>query len=284
MIGIHRQVYYRAKRSKLLREEKASVVVELVKQVRIRMPRLGGKKVYHLLKKKLQVLKIGRDKLFKILRANNLLIKPKKQYHITTNSFHRFKKHKNKVEELVINRPEQVIVSDITYLGNRKNPMYLALITDAYSKKVLGYNLSDSLNTEGALEALDMAINNRMYNNEPLIHHSDRGVQYCSDLYQKKLIGNKIECSMTEKYDPYQNAIAERINGIIKQEFIGDIEVGSLELMQLLIDESIKIYNSERPHLSCALMTPDWMHQQRKLKRKTYKMKKQNTLKVEHPA
>lgn len=284
MIGIHRQVYYRAKRSKLLREEKASVVVELVKQVRIRMPRLGGKKVYHLLKKKLQVLKIGRDKLFKILRANNLLIKPKKQYHITTNSFHRFKKHKNKVEELVINRPEQVIVSDITYLGNRKKPMYLALITDAYSKKVLGYNLSDSLNTEGALEALDMAINNRMYNNEPLIHHSDRGVQYCSDLYQKKLIGNKIECSMTEKYDPYQNAIAERINGIIKQEFIGDIEVGSLELMQLLIDESIKIYNSERPHLSCALMTPDWMHQQRKLKRKTYKMKKQNTLKVEHPA
>lgn len=284
MIGIHRQVYYRAKRSKLLREEKASAVVELVKKVRIRMPRLGGKKVYHLLKKKLQVLKIGRDKLFKILRANNLLIKPKKQYHITTNSFHRFKKHKNKVEELVINRPEQVIVSDITYLGNRKKPMYLALITDAYSKKVLGYNLSDSLNTEGALEALDMAINNRMYNNEPLIHHSDRGVQYCSDLYQKKLIGNKIECSMTEKYDPYQNAIAERINGIIKQEFIGDIEVGSLELMQLLIDESIKIYNSERPHLSCALMTPDLMHQQRKLKRKTYKMKKQNTLKVEHPA
>lgn len=284
MIGIHRQVYYRAKRSKLLREEKASAVVELVKKVRIRMPRLGGKKVYHLLKKKLQVLKIGRDKLFKILRANNLLIKPKKQYHITTNSFHRFKKHKNKVDELVINRPEQVIVSDITYLGNRKKPMYLALITDAYSKKVLGYNLSDSLNKEGALEALDMAINNRMYNNEPLIHHSDRGVQYCSDLYQKKLIGNKIECSMTEKYDPYQNAIAERINGIIKQEFIGDIEVGSLELMQLLIDESIKIYNSERPHLSCALMTPDWMHQQRKLKRKTYKMKKQNTLKVEHPA
>lgn len=284
MVGIHRQVYYRAKRSKLLREEKARAVVELVKKVRIRMPRLGGKKVYHLLKKKLQVLKIGRDKLFKILRANNLLIKPKKQYHITTNSFHRFKKHKNKVEELVINRPEQVIVSDITYLGNRKKPMYLALITDAYSKKVLGYNLSDSLNTEGALEALDMAINNRMYNNEPLIHHSDRGVQYCSDLYQKKLIGNKIECSMTEKYDPYQNAIAERINGIIKQEFIGDIEVGSLELMQLLIDESIKIYNSERPHLSCALMTPDLMHQQRKLKRKTYKMKKQNTLKVEHPA
>lgn len=256
-----------------MRTKKANAVIELVKKVRIRMPRLGGKKLYHLLKKKLQGLKIGRDKLFKILRANNLLIRPKKQYHITTNSFHRFKKHKNKVEKLVINRPEQVIVSDITYLGSRTKPMYLALVTDAYSKKILGYNLSDSLNTEGALEALHMAINNRIYNKESLIHHSDRGVQYCSDLYQKKLVTNEIECSMTEKYDPYQNAIAERINGIIKQEFIGDIEVGSLELMQLIIDESIKIYNSERPHFSCALMTPDLMHQQRELKRKTYKKK-----------
>ena len=284
MIGINRQEYYRAIKSQTLRKEQANIVVELVQEVRIRLPRLGGKKLYHLLKKELQELKIGRDKLFKILRVNNLLIKPKKQYHITTNSFHRFKKHKNKIEELVIHRPEQVVVSDITYLGTRINPIYLALVTDAYSKKVLGYNISDSLNTQGALDALQMAINKRSYKDATLIHHSDKGVQYCSDLYQKKLETNEIECSMTEKYDPYQNAIAERINGIIKQEFIGDIKIESIELMQILIDESIKIYNTERPHFSCELLTPEMMHQQRELKRKTHKMKKQNTLKVEYSA
>jgi transposase InsO family protein len=284
LIGIHRQEYYRAIKSKVLRKEQATIVVDLVQAVRIRLPRIGGKKLYYLLKKKLQELKIGRDKLFKILRANNLLIKAKRQYHITTNSFHRFKKHKNKIEELVINRPEQVVVSDITYLGTRTNPMYLALVTDAYSKKILGYNVSNSLNTKGALDALHMAINNRTYKKEVLIHHSDRGIQYCSDLYQETLNTNKIVCSMTEKYDPYQNAIAERINGIIKQEFIGDIEVGSIDLMRLLIDESIAIYNTERPHFSCNLMTPKKMHQQRELRRKTYKMKKQNTLNIEYSA
>jgi transposase InsO family protein len=183
LIGINRQEYYRSIKAQILRKNQANKVIELVQEVRIRLPRLGGGKLYHLLKKEFKKIKIGRDKLFKILRANNLLIKPKRQYHITTNSFHRFKKHKNKIEELVINRPEQVIVSDITYLGTRANPMYLALVTDAYSKKVLGYNVSDSLNTQGALNALQMAINNRIYKKELLIHHSDRGIQYCSDLY-----------------------------------------------------------------------------------------------------
>lgn len=284
MIGLNRQEYYRAIERESLRKKQATLVIKLVKEVRIRQPRIGGKKLYHLLKKEFQRLKIGRDKLFKILRSNNLLIKPKRQYHITTNSFHRFKKHKNKIEKLLINRPEQVVVSDITYLGTRSNPMYLALVTDAYSKKVLGYNVSDSLNTEGALKALQMAITKRSYKKSKLIHHSDRGIQYCSDLYQKKLKSNDIECSMTEKYDPYQNAIAERINGIIKQEFISNIKIENIELMQLLMDESIKIYNNERPHFSCELLTPEKMHQQRELKRKTYKMKKQNTLKVEYSA
>lgn len=129
-------------------------VIELVKQKRFLMPKLGTRKLYHVLEKELKLLKVGRDKLFKILKANQLLIKPKKKYHITTDSHHRFRKHKNKIKTLDFVRPEQVWVSDITYIGNRENPSYLALITDAYSKKIMGYNVSDSLNVRGSLSVL----------------------------------------------------------------------------------------------------------------------------------
>jgi len=118
--------------------------------------------------------------LFQILKAYQLLIKPKRKYHITTNSNHRFRKHKNQIKELEFTRPEQIWVSDITYIGNRKNPSYLALITDDYSKNIVGYNVSDTLNVRGSLSALEMALKNRKYRNEPMIHHSDRGLQYCS--------------------------------------------------------------------------------------------------------
>ncbi|MGO1584623.1 MAG: IS3 family transposase, partial [Mesonia sp.] len=183
------------------------------------MPRLGTRKLYFLLEDKLRQLKVGRDKLFRILKANHLLIIPKKSYHITTDSHHRFRKHKNKVCTVKINRPEQVWVSDITYVGKRTNPSYLALITDAYSKKIVGFNVSNSLSVEGSLQAVSMALKSRSYQNESLIHHSDRGLQYCSNDYQALLSKNGIETSMTEKYDPYENAVAERINGILKQEF-----------------------------------------------------------------
>ncbi|WP_221932586.1 DDE-type integrase/transposase/recombinase [Formosa sediminum] len=161
------------------------------------------------------LLNIRRDKLFRILKANNLLIKPKRSYHITTDSHHRFRKHKNLVNTFEVERPEQVWVSDITYIGSRANPSYLVLITNAYSKKIVGYSLSAS----GSILALEMAIKNRKYKYQNLIHHSDRGLQYCSDDYQKILSDNIIKPSMTEPYDPYENAIAERINGILKQEF-----------------------------------------------------------------
>ncbi len=126
----------------------------------------------------------------------------------------------NQIKELEFTRPEQIWVSDITYIGNRKNPSYLALITDAYSKKIVGYNVSDSLNVRGSLSALEMALKNRKYRNEPMIHHSDRGLQYCSNEYQKILVKNDILLSMTEQDDPYENGIAEKINGILKYEFI----------------------------------------------------------------
>lgn len=237
------------------------------------MPRIGTRKLYYLLQNQLQEFGIGRDKLFRILKANHLLIKPKRSYHITTNSHHRFRKHKNSVDGLAINNPEQVWVADITYVGNRKNPMYLALVTDAYSKKIKGYNVSNSLETKGSLNALKMAIKNREYPNQKLIHHSDRGLQYCSNQYQKLINNKKIICSMTESYDPYQNAVAERINGILKQEFLLNTKNIDLKTMKTLVKKSINIYNKDRPHWSNYMLTPDKMHQQNKVKMRTYKNK-----------
>lgn len=194
------------------------------------MPRLGTRKLYYLLRPKLECLKIGRDKLFEILRANQLLIRPKRQYHVTTNSYHRFRKHKNLIEYIDIQGPEQVLVSDITYIGNRIEPSYLSLVRDAYSKKIMGYNVSESLSANGAICALKMAVKNRTYRHHRLIHHSDRGIQYCCDGYQKELDQYDVKCSMTETYDPYQNAVAERVNGILKQEFFQGIKTKNIHL------------------------------------------------------
>lgn len=274
MIGVNRQFYYRSIRREVEQQHIAEYVVELVNGFRMRMPRIGGKKLYFLLKCYLKPLKVGRDKLFDILRANGLLIRPKRQYHVTTDSHHRFKKHKNLIEELDIKRPEQVIVSDITYLGNRENPMYLSLVTDAYSKKILGYNVSDSLGAKGATAALKMAVKNRSYSKKDLIHHSDRGIQYCCDVYQKTLKKKRIQCSMTEKYDPYQNAVAERVNGILKHEFIEHLKIQDLNLMKAVVKDSIDIYNNERPHFSNFFLTPEQMHQQKNIKMRTYKKQK----------
>ena len=254
-------------------------VLCLVNEVRITMPKIGTRKLYYLLENQLKDLKIGRDKLFRILKANQMLIKPKRSYHITTDSHHRFRKHKNQIKTLEISRPEEVWVSDITYIGNRKNPSYLALITDAYSKKIVGYNVSNSLNVSGSLGALEMALKTRKHKQEPLIHHSDRGLQYCANDYQKILIDNNILPSMTEQYDPYENAIAERINGILKQEFDIDKYDTVLKIKTDLVKNAIKIYNQIRPHLSNHMLTPNQMHAQNQLKRKTYKNKKGSDIK-----
>ena len=267
-------MYYRAIKSTQQRQILSFKVVELVKQKRLLMPKIGVRKLYYLLENELKFLKVGRDKLFKILKANHLLIKPKRKYHITTNSHHRFRKHKNQIKDLEFTRPEQVWVSDITYIGNRKNPSYLALITDAYSKRNMGYNVSNSLNVDGSLSALEMALKKRNYKNEPIIHHSDRGLQYCSNEYQKILEKNEIKPSMTEQYDPYENAIAERINGILKQEFDIDKYDTSIAIKRKLVQNAIEIYNNYRPHLSNYMLTPNQMHKQKTMKRKSYKKEK----------
>jgi transposase InsO family protein len=226
-----------------------------------------------MLEEELKQLNVGRDILFRILKANHMLIQPKRRYHITTNSHHRFRKHKNLIENVVPERPEQIWVSDITYVGNRQNPMYLALVTDAYSKQIMGHDLSNSLDVSGSLRALKMAVKKRKYKNNIVTHHSDRGLQYCSNEYQDLLKRFKINCSMTESYDPYANAIAERINGILKGEFIGYKNKHSLKTMDMLIKNSIDIYNERRPHFSCFYKTPRQMHQQNEIKIKTYKNK-----------
>ena len=274
MLGVNRQVYYRSIKSKNKRKEVANQVVDLVQEIRMRMPRIGTRKLHYLLGSKLKELGVGRDRLFAILKANHLQIEPKRQYHITTNSHHRFRKHKYLLEGLAFIRPNQVWVTDITYIGARKNPMYLALVTDAYSKKIIGYNVSKSLCTTGALNALEMALRRKRDITKRLIHHSDRGVQYCSNEYQELLTKHNLRCSMTESYDPYQNAIAERVNGILKQEFILGIMVSDMELMNLLIKESIDIYNNVRPHLSCQMKTPNQMHKQNQITIKNYRSKK----------
>src|SRR5690554_5553197 len=186
-----------------------------------------------MLQEPLQALHICRDRLFAIMKANHLDIKPKRQYRVTTNPHHRFRKHKNLIEDHEVSKPEEVWVSDITYVGTRSNPMYLALVTDAYSKRIMGYNVSDSLHTTGALNALKMALTKREYHH-PLTHHSDRGFQYCSHEYQKMLQQNKVKCSMTESYDPYANSIAERINGILKHEFLFQMTKPALPIMKML--------------------------------------------------
>lgn len=273
LLGVSRQVYYRRKRAIVKNRLVAEHVVRLVEQVRIKMPRIGTRKLYYLLANELKELKVGRDRLFRILKANHLLIKPRKTYHKTTDSHHRFRKHKNLIEYMEIQRPEQVWVADITYVGNRQNPMYLSLITDAYSKKIVGYDVSNTLAVKASLRALKMALKNRTYPTVNLVHHSDRGLQYCSNHYQSLLNNADVKCSMTESYDPYQNAVAERVNGILKDEFLENTDKLPLKHMKQVVKESIHIYNNERPHLSCRMLTPRQMHQQNEVKIKTYKNK-----------
>jgi putative transposase len=273
LFGIDRQVYYRRIRRKIVKQDKAEQVILMVDAIRKIMPRIGTRKLYYLLSDKLLLIKIGRDKFFDILRANHLLIQPKRSYHITTNSHHRFRKHENLILDLEINRPEQVWVSDITYIGKRDNPCYLSLVTDAYSKKIMGYFVANNLNTQSSVMALKMALKQRKNFNLPLIHHSDRGIQYCANEYQEELIKKRVLCSMTQNSDPYENAVAERINGILKQEFSIDKYNQGAKITNQIVKESVAIYNGLRPHYSNFMLTPNQMHSQNKTKMRTYKTK-----------
>ena len=211
VFGISRQAYYKQKVSLRAKQEQAEGIIAKVQVIRQSMPRIGTRKLYYLLDGQLSV---GRDKLFSILRANQMLVKPVRSYTKTTMSKHWLHKHPNLLKEVQIQQPEQVYVSDITYIKSRQRTHYLSLITDAYSRKIVGYHLSDDLNAESVVKALNMAVKGRRDKATPLIHHSDRGLQYCSSVYQNVLAKYNITPSMTDGYDCYQNALAERINGM----------------------------------------------------------------------
>jgi putative transposase len=252
-------VYQRQKRY-LYRQEALDPVKRMVLDLRRFMPRLGARKLYYLLKPKLEDLgiKLGRDGLFDYLREQNLLVKPKRSYTKTTYSKHWMKKHPNLFSDLVVERPEQAFVSDITYVESDEGVHYLSLVTDACSRKIMGHELSYAMKASDTVKALKRAAAQRI-TTRPLIHHSDRGSQYCSALYQNELSKHNIQPSMTDGYDCYQNALAERVNGILKQEFLL-YRCKTFEDLKVLVAESIDIYNRLRPHLSLGMKTPEDVH------------------------
>lgn len=266
MLGISRQAVYQSEKRKVARAKILVQVKPLVLDIRRDMPRIGTRKLYYLLKPEFDKLgiKIGRDALFAYLKREHLLIRPKKNYTKTTDSKHWLKKHPNLLKTIEPKRPEHIFVSDITYIKSREKTHYLSLVTDAYSRKIVGYKLSDDMSAEHVVKAFNMAVKNRRTNQE-LIHHSDRGLQYCSALYQKALKKHQVRPSMTDGYDCYQNTLAERMNGILKQEFLIYKCNNGKELEQL-IKESIETYNNKRPHLSLNMKTPNFIHNKKPLK------------------
>lgn len=263
--GISRQAYYKQTKALTAKAATANAVVQLVRNQRIKLPQLGTRKLHYLLKPTLaqMQIKLGRDGLFDVLRGANLLVAPKRSYHKTTNSHHRFRKHPNLLKagegQVIATGSEQVWVADITYIPTQEETVYLSLVTDAYSRKIVGHHVHNSLHADQVSKALSSAVKNRQ-TKQGLVHHSDRGIQYCSNDYQSIHAVSGITCSMTDGYDCYQNALAERVNGILKQEFLLDLPK-NLEQARVIIAESIEAYNSIRPHLSLEYKTPDAVHQ-----------------------
>lgn len=261
LFGVSRQSVYQYRQRAQKRTKELSQVKPLVEEIRRHMPRLGTRKLYYLLNDTFvqQGIKVGRDALFDYLRAEHLLIRPKKNYTKTTNSKHWLTKYPNLLKDRKAVRSEEIFVSDITYIKSRERTHYLSLVTDAYSRKIMGYHLSDDMSAEHVVKALRVAVKNRKTTQE-LIHHSDRGLQYCSALYQEELRKHHIIPSMTDGYDCYQNALAERINGILKSEFLIN-KCNTGQELKTLIKESIDTYNHQRPHLSLNYKTPNLVHE-----------------------
>lgn len=227
---------------------------------RIRQPKLGTRKLHKLMT--LNGMKIGRDRLFALLREHRMLVTRKRTYHKTTNSHHRFRRHPNLLKpgsgQVVAERPDHVWVADITYLPVQHGEAYISLVTDAFSRKIVGYHVHDNLKTESVVQAFRKALRQRQ-GQEELIHHSDRGIQYCSAQYQAVHKRYGVRCSMTDGYDCYQNALAERVNGIIKNEYLL-LKPRDLSEAKEMVRESVAQYNSRRPHLSLKYKTPDEVH------------------------
>ena len=282
LLGYSRQALYKAQANHQQHCFEKELVVQKVNKIRIHQPRIGGRRLHYMLQPFLQEhqLRIGRDGLFKLLWEYGLLVRKRKtRKPVTTDSFHRYKKYKNLVKEFIPIASNQLWVSDITYITLKNCFAYLSLITDAYSRKIVGFYLSPSLGASGSIKALKMALSNNP-NLQSIIHHSDRGVQYCCNDYVGILKNKKIKISMTENGDPLENAIAERVNGILKDELLQEV-YGDFTAAQESIAKAISVYNHLRPHSSISYKTPAELHgSNEKVERKwkNYYVKKEYTI------
>jgi len=259
--GLKRDAYYKYKDRADKRLELEQQIINIVRKRRKSLPREGVRKLRKSLDNEFDNanLKVGRDTLFNVLRKHQMLTLRKKYSARTTNSLHRFYKYKNIIKNIEVTKPNQVWVSDITYIRTLKGFCYLALITDMYSRKIVGYDLSDSLELKGCVRALNKAVY-QVKNMKGLIHHSDRGIQYCSNVYTQILKRKKIQISMTEENHCYENAMAERLNGILKDEFYLDQTFTNVTHAKRAAKNAIKLYNEIRLHLSLDFKTPNMVY------------------------
>lgn len=270
LFGYTRDAFYKWSDSEEKQVMQNAIIVKRVKEIRADMPRIGTRKLQFLLTDTLKDhdVKMGRDGLFDLLAHYGMLVRRRKKWKVcTTDSNHPFRKYPNLIRELDLQGPETLWVSDITYIPlipEIKRFCYLSLITDAYSRKIVGWRLHRTLEKEGPLLALRMALRSREYVlSGNLIHHSDRGLQYCCYEYTDMLKDNNVLISMTERGDPYENAIAERVNGILKTEFKLDDSFRTFQDAYNAVDKAIWVYNEKRPHSSCNYLTPTEAHQRK---------------------
>jgi len=258
LFGKTKQGYYKKQKAVYKQAVEEHIIIEAVKKIRVNMPRIGTRKLYE--KLSIQPIEIGRDALFDLLGRNNLLVRRKRTKVFTTQSYHWFRKYPNLIKGIEVTGPDQLWVSDITYIEMDRGFLYLFLITDAYSRKIVGVKVAEILEAINTVQALKQAIKGLASSASGLIHHSDRGVQYCCNDYVKVLNKNKIAISMTQSGDPLENAIAERVNGILKVEWLYDQKFVSFDQAKAYIRRIVGIYNTQRPHSSIDMLTPDQAH------------------------
>jgi len=257
----------------------AITIKKLIEPIRKKMPRYGTEKLHLDIKNDLKNagIKLGRDAFLKFAGNHRLLVPKTKRCFITTDSKHFYYKSPNLIKNITPTHSEQVFVNDITYIKLQDKYVYLALVTDLYSKKVMGYKLDDNMKTAMVKDALLMALNNCEHNYSSIIHHSDRGIQYCCPDYSEFAESKGMILSTTEKYDPYENAVAERINGILKYEFRLIKTIPSIEVASKMLKEAVQVYNNERRHCSLQMHTPAFAHTHQQHPYKSYK-KRENKL------
>lgn len=251
---------YKNELSAMRQLREAEIVISLVRKIKEEQPKISVRKMQGLLQDDLDKhgINMGRDGLLDLLREFNMLVKKKRYKHYSTDSTHPFKKYPNRIKDLKVQEPNRLWVSDITYIEGNGGFSYLSLITDAYSRKIVGHYLSDSYSVEGTIKALKKAFTDNKVA-DGLIHHSDRGVQYCSKEYTSILKRKKVVISMTENGSPYENAMAERVNGILKTELLQP-KYKDWQEASKAVNKAIDIYNNKRPHLSIEMMTPQKAH------------------------